>query len=154
MVISMDIEEVLEGLSYNEKKLLLALSGRGGEASPADLIADGEFGLEVEVMGAAFWLESKGMAVISESSEKFYVLGDAVPTDGLPERRAVMLISEAGGSMEMDAFAMGMSDGMDKVAIGWLKRKGLANITKNGDRKILVLTDAGRAALDSRVADE
>ncbi len=150
----MGIEEILEGLSYNEKRLLLALNDRGGEASPADLVADGEFDLEVEVMGAAFWLESKGMAAISESSERFYVLGDAVPVDGLPERRVVALISEAGGSMEMDALATGMSDGMGKVAVGWLKRKGLVDITKDGNRKLLVLTDAGRAVLGSCMADE
>ena len=41
--------EILEGLSYNEKRLLLALGARGGSASPAELIADKQFGLEVEV---------------------------------------------------------------------------------------------------------
>ena len=70
MVIPMGIEEILEGLSYNEKRLLIALEARGGAASPADLIADGAFGLEVEIMGAASWLESKGLARISESSVK------------------------------------------------------------------------------------
>ena len=142
----MGIEEILEGLSYNEKRLLLALKDRGGAASPADLIADGAFNLEVEIMGAASWLESKGMARISETTERFYVLSDADAAKGLPERTAMDLIAAAGGSMDMDALAQGMSGGMDKVAVGWLKRKGLADIVKDGDRKTLVLTDKGRMA--------
>lgn len=154
MVIPMGIEEILEGLSYNEKRLLIALKARGGTASPADLIADGAFGLEVEIMGAASWLESKGLARISESSEKFYVLMDPSAAEGLPERVAITLISQAGGSMDMDALARGMDGGMDKVAVGWLKRKGLADIVKDGDRKTLVLTDKGRETLDSRMPDE
>lgn len=151
----MGIEGILEGLSYNEKRLLLALDGRGGSASPAELIADGSFGLEVEVMGAASWLESKGLATISESTERFYVLADASAVEkGLPERVAAELISAAGGSMEMDALAKAMEGGMDKVAVGWLKRKGLAEIVKDGDRKVLTLTDAGKAALGSPMPDE
>ncbi len=65
---------IMEGLSYNEKRLLLALDARGGSASPADLIAAGDFDIELEVMGAASWLESKGLATISETVEKFYSL--------------------------------------------------------------------------------
>ena len=150
----MGIEEILEGLSYNEKRLLLALKGRGGAASPADLIADGAFNLEVEIMGAASWLESKGMARISETTERFYVLSDADAAQGLPERTAMDLIAAAGGSMDMDALAQGMSGGMDKVAVGWLRRKGLADIVKDGDRKTLVLTDKGRETLGTRMPDE
>ena len=150
----MGIEEILEGLSYNEKRLLLALKDRGGAASPADLIADGAFNLEVEIMGAASWLEPKGMARISETTERFYVLSDADAAKGLPERTAMDLIAAAGGSMDMDALAQGMSGGMDKVAVGWLKRKGLADIVKDGDRKTLVLTDNGRETLGTRMPDE
>lgn len=154
MVIPMGIEEILEGLSYNEKRLLLALDEMGGTASPADLISAGAFGLEVEVMGAASWLESKGLASISEKSEKFYVLADEGASKGLPERIAITLIDKAGGSMDMDALATGMTGGMDKVAVGWLKRKGLADIVKEGDTKILVLTDKGRETLGIRMPDE
>ena len=111
--------EILEGLSYNEKRLLLALADRGGAASPAEMIADGRFDLEVEIMGAASWLESKGMAVIKESSEKFYVLADAGIVDtGLPERIAIRCIDAAGGSMDMNALADAMPGGADKIAVG------------------------------------
>ena len=147
--------DVLEGLSYNEKRLLLALDARGGSASPADLIADGSFDLEVEIMGAASWLESKGMARIKETSQKFYVVAD-VPavTEGLPERRAIRFIDAAGGSMDMNALADAMPGGADKIAVGWLKRKGLADIVKEADSKSLVLTDKGRQTLSEDMPDE
>ena len=131
-------EEILEGLSYNEKKLLMALNGRNGSAMPADLIADGEFGLEVEIMNAASWLESKGMAVIKEDSEKFITLIDtSIVEMGLPERIAVTKINEAGGKLDMNELAVQMSNGLDKVAVGWLKRKALADIVVEGDVKSL-----------------
>jgi phenylalanyl-tRNA synthetase alpha chain len=147
--------EILEGLSYNEKRLLLALDARGGSASPADLIEDGSFSLEVEVMGAASWLESKGMAKISEKSEKFVVLTDSKILDtGLPERVAITKIDAAGGKLDMEDLAKQMDDGMDKVAVGWLKRKALADIAVEGDRKFLVLTDKGRQTLSAEMAEE
>lgn len=146
---------ILEGLSYNEKRLLLALEARGGAASPADMIADGRFDLEVEIMGAAQWLESKGLAVLKETTEKFYVLADAaVVEDGLPERIAIKAIDAAGGKMDMGALADAMPGGADKIAVGWLKRKGLADISKEGDSKVLVLTDKGRQTLSGDMPDE
>lgn len=148
-------EGILEGLSYNEKRLLLALADRGGSASPAEMIADGRFDLEVEIMGAASWLESKGMAVLKESSERFYILTDADIVDtGLPERVAIGCIDAAGGSMGMDELAEAMPGGADKIAVGWLKRKNLADIVKDGDAKRLVLTDNGRAMLSAEMPDE
>ena len=155
MVIPMEIGQILEGLSYNEKRLLLALGRRGGTASPADLVSEGDFSLEVEVMGAASWLESKGMAKISESSRRYYVLTDpSVVAEGLPERVAMRIIAGSGGRMDMDALGSAMSGGMDKVAVGWLKRKGLADIVKEGDSKLLVLTDAAKAVESVDMPDE
>jgi len=152
MVIIMDLSEILEGLSYNEKRLLLALDARGGEACVSDLVSEGAFSLETEVMGAASWLDSKGLATLKDWSETFYVLPS--PVGELPERTAVKAISAAGGRMSMEALAEAMPDGADKIAVGWLRRKNLASIEKDGGSKVLVLTDAGRSALDSEMPDE
>ncbi len=147
--------DILEGLSHNEKRLLLALDEVGGSASPTDLIGSGRFDLEVEIMGAASWLESKGMATLTEVVEKFYVVSDAsVLETGLPERVAIRCIDAAGGRMDMVALAEAMPGGADKIAVGWLKRKGLADIVKDGDVKALVLTDRARDILDSQMPDE
>lgn len=147
--------EVLEGLSYNEKRLLLALGREKGVSTPARLIEKGDFSLEVEVMGSASWLSSKGLVSVHEEQSVFYVLSDRnVAEDGLAERRALKAIEQAGGKMDMADLAKAMPEGEDKIAVGWLKRKGLADIDKNGGAKVLVLTDAGRKALSGRMPDE
>ncbi len=151
-MISMELSEILEGLSYNEKKLLLVLDGKGGSAKIADMVSEGDFSLEVEAMGAASWLESKGLATLSERSEKFFALAGDVPE--LPERVALKAIDAAGGSMPMEALADAMPGGADRIAVGWLKRKGLADISKDGDSKVLAITSKGREALSGKMPDE
>lgn len=149
------MSEVLEGLSYNEKRLLLALEETGGTSTPADLIESGRFDLEVEIMGAASWLSSKGLAHIKERSFKFFELADQkVVSEGLPERRALAFISMNGGKMDMDLLSKKMPNGEDKIAVGWLKRKGLANIEAEGESKFLVLTVTGKSALKYNMPDE
>ncbi|MDR0887948.1 MAG: phenylalanine--tRNA ligase subunit alpha [Candidatus Methanoplasma sp.] len=150
----MAIPDILEGLSYNEKRLLLALDGAGGSSSPTDLISAGKFDLEVEIMGAASWLASKGLAEMKEDVSKFYEIADKKAAESLPERRALSSITEAGGKLSLDALASKMSGGEDKIAVGWLKRKGLADIVTEGESKVLILTDAGKKASGGRMPDE
>ncbi len=147
----MDLTEILAGLSYNEKRLLLALDRDGRAASPAELVAAAGFDLEVEVMGAASWLSTKGLAVIDEDTVLYY---EADPGTVLPERRALTLIDGAGGSLDMDDLSRRMPDGEDRIAVGWLRRKKLADIVKSDGGSRLVLTDAGRAAADAPMPDE
>ena len=150
----MNRQEMHEGLSHNEKRLLLALDEMG-RCTPADLIEKERFELEVEVMGAASWLSSKGLANIDESSSRSFVLIDReAVTDGLPERRALTTIDGAGGSMDLVRLAECLPGGDDKIAIGWLKRKGLADIVKNGEQKIITITEAGREAVKGKMPDE
>ena len=154
MVIQMD-KALLDGLSHNEKRLLLALGERGGSATTADLVSGGDFSVEVEAMSAASWLESKGLADISESSERFYVLEDrSAVSEGLPERVAITVIGDNGGSMPMAGMEAAMPEGMGRIAVGWLKRKGLADIRSEDGTKVMVLTDLGREMLGSRMPDE
>ena len=147
------ISEIVEGLSHNEKKLLLALEKKGGTASPAEMISDGTFSLEVEVMGAASWLSNKGLAIIDEKVSLFYIASGSAKK-GLPERRAIEAISKAGGKMDMADLADALPGGEDKIAIGWLKRKKLADIVSDGGSKILVLTDEGKKTINSKMKDE
>ncbi len=146
-------KEVIDGLSYNEKKLLLALAKAGGSAAPEDLVRDGAFSLGVEAMGAASRLSFKGLASIKESSEKFYELTDPeASAKGLPERHALEAISAAGGRMTLADLASAIP-GEDKIAVGWLMKKKLAVMDRSGENS-LQLTDAGRAALGSAMPDE
>ena len=133
-------------LSFNEKKLLAAL---GSERDSLSLVKDGTFELEVEVMGAASWLSTKGLVKIKETTEKFY---SSQSKDELPERTALKILSKK--DVELSELANLMKDGEDKIAVGWLKRKGLADIVKNGDSKVLKITDAGKKMLKFKMADE
>ena len=154
MVIQMD-KALLDGLSHNEKRLLLALDERGGSATTADLVSGGAFSVEVEAMSAASWLESKGLAAISERSDRFYVLADgSAGSVGLPERVAITVIGDNGGSMPMADMEAAMPEGMGRIAVGWLKRKGLADIRAEDGVKMMILTQAGRDMLGSRMPDE
>ncbi|MCL1905028.1 MAG: phenylalanine--tRNA ligase subunit alpha, partial [Methanomassiliicoccaceae archaeon] len=150
----MNISEVREGLSHNEKRLLLALNDLG-KCTPSDLVEKERFGMEDEVMGAASWLSSKGLALIEESSSKYYVLADQrTITDGLPERRALIAMNKRGGTMDLSQLAIDVPNGDDKIAIGWLKRKGLADMIKEGEKKTISLTDAGKEMLGKKMKDE
>ena len=154
MVSKMDMKELLEGLSYNEKRLLLALDKNGGRGSPADMIEKGGFGLEVEVMGSASWLASKGLAEISEDSTKYFELTDVEESrKGLPERRALTALDANGGSMTLAALASAMP-GEDNIAVGWLMRKKLATMQEVSGEKGLVLTDLGKQTLGKQMPDE
>ena len=150
----MDMKELLEGLSYNEKRLLLALNKNNGRGSPADMIRIGGFGLEVEVMGSASWLASKGLAEISEESTKYFELTDPEASrKGLPERNALKVLDAHGGSITLTDFAAEMN-GEDNIAVGWLMRKKLASMQEVSGEKGLVLSDNGKAMLSAVMPDE
>ncbi|MDR1404334.1 MAG: phenylalanine--tRNA ligase subunit alpha [Candidatus Methanoplasma sp.] len=147
--------EITDGLGYNEKKLLIALDGLGGSASPADIVRSGDFCLEVEVMGAASWLAIKGLVTVREDTEKFFELSDNTAVEnGLPERRALNIIGSSGGRLDMDLLSKEMPAGEDKIAIGWLKRKKLADIVTEDISKFIVLTDKGKSLTGSKTEDE
>jgi phenylalanyl-tRNA synthetase alpha chain len=149
----MNKSEIYDGLSYNEKRLLLALNEMG-TTSPAELVASGKFEQRVEVMGAASWLSSKGLVVIDERTAKFYELADkSVITKGLQERRALTAIGKK-EKISFTELAKILQGGDDKIAIGWLKRKKLAEISAEGDEKYLSLTAAGKEYLDKKMPDE
>jgi len=150
-----DISNIVEGLSYNERKLLIALDALKGTASPADIIKAGSFDLEVEIMGAASWLESKGLVKVEEGVQKFFEVSDRETIEkGLPERRAISIINALGGRIDMNILSEKMPGGEDKIAVGWLKRKGLAEIAAEGGLKFLALTDKGMSAIRSKMVDE
>lgn len=148
-------EGVKESLSRNERKLLLFLGSAGGKTSPEKAIESGEFSLDVEVMGAASWLASKGLAEVTETQTRYFSLTDPKSVEGgLPERKAIVALEKAGGSMSLQGLAEAMPGGEDKIAVGWLKRKNLADMSKGPEGTILTLTDTGRKALKEEMPEE
>ena len=95
---------------------------------------------EKETMSAASWLRSKGLVKISESSTKFYFTNDEgkrYAEQGLPERRAVEWLNQAGESLLSE---LPLHDDESKVVIGWLKRKNFADLEKTDEGLKLIPT--------------
>ncbi len=151
----MNATEVLEGLSHSEKKVLVALQKLEGRASPEKVFEAGDFQQLVEVMNAASWLQSKGAVEIEESARKAYALRDrSLLEKGVPERRAIVLIGEKGGSLGVKDLEASMGKEESSMAIGWLMKKRLARLDKSGAEPMLHLSDDGRANLSREMPDE
>ena len=151
----MNATEVLEGLSHSEKKVLVALQKLEGRASPEKVFEVGDFQQLVEVMNAASWLQSKGALDIEESARKAYALRDrSLLEKGVPERRAIALIGEKGGSLGVKDLETAMGKEESSMAIGWLMKKRLARLDKSGAEPMLHLSDEGRANLGKEMPDE
>ncbi|OPY31282.1 MAG: Phenylalanine--tRNA ligase alpha subunit [Methanomassiliicoccales archaeon PtaU1.Bin124] len=151
----MSASQLLEGLSYPERKVLLTLNQLNGSASPERIFQVGEFQQQVEVMNAASWLQSKGLIEIQESAKKWYSLRSAAVLDnGLPERKALDFIGKHDNKSTIAQLEEGIGKADSSLAIGWLKRKGLVNFEKSGPVPVLVLNENGLKAVSGDMADE
>src|SRR3970282_1426958 len=149
-------------LSYLEKKVLLALKDLG-KASPDEVQARGRFGELVEVMNAASWLQAKGLLTMRERVERSYRLarGD-LARRLLPERKALKALLRAKGRLPAPRPSRAprpptpprLKEKELAIALGWLRRKGWAVVEKGPAGSTLVVTDAGRAAADTKGPDE
>lgn len=131
-------------LSANEKRVLLALAAAGGEAEPDALVAAGDFQVVAEVMSATNWLADKGLVTVAEATEVRVGLdkeGVHHAEVGLPERRALEALTAAGGRGTMGDLAKVLAKNEVSITLGWLKRKGWADITKVDGDTVLVLKE-------------
>jgi len=152
----MDIKKIIKELSQNEIKVLLTLKKLKGEASPEDITKNGDFNQEVEVMNASSWLQSKKLVKINDRIKTVYSLeseGKQFLKNGLPEKRALMLISKQGGKASLKDLSKVLEANEIPVAIGWLKQKGWADIKKDKDT-ILEITSEGKKALKTETEEE
>jgi phenylalanyl-tRNA synthetase alpha chain len=143
-------------LSYLEKKVLLTLGTRK-PASPEEIRVAGKFRALVEVMNAASWLQAKGLVTMKERVVRSYrIARPEVARRPLPERKALKAAMKAGGTIPVPKLqAAGRFNESDlAVALGWLRRKGWAEISKGPGGAVVVVTPAGKAAADAKGADE
>ncbi|MDH7509110.1 MAG: phenylalanine--tRNA ligase subunit alpha [Methanomassiliicoccales archaeon] len=151
----MEIPEIVESLSPNEKRVLIALKDLGGIGTPDDVLKKGNFRQPVEVMNAASWLQSKGLVRIEERAKKVYSLkNQKIIEEGLPERRAINAIHSRGGVIDTRELEEVLDKEDIPIAIGWLKRKGLVNVKKDCSKTLLELTDQGKETVSSDMEDE
>ncbi len=148
--------DVAAELSYLEKRVLLTLKERE-RASPEEIRSKGKFKELVEVMNAASWLQAKGLVTMKERVVRSYRLRDKqLARTILPERKALRVLLKARGRMPVPKLrtACKFNDTELAIALGWLRRKGWANVEKTPGGSLLVLTEAGRSAADGRTPDE
>jgi len=143
-------------LSYLEKKVLLTLE-KLKVASPETIMKEGKFKELVEVMNASSWLLSKGLVSIEETFTTYYSLdkdGKKFIEVDTPERRALKLLSNGDLKLQ-DLSKSGFFTGNEvQIAIGWLKKKGWANISKKDNETIISMTEKGLEAYNKKDIDE
>jgi phenylalanyl-tRNA synthetase alpha chain len=149
-----EIAETIETLTNEEKHLLNALR-ETGEIQPEDLVAETELDELVEVMNAASWLEAKDLVRQTENVRRMFRLTDEgrhCVENELPERRALRVLTEAGGEGPMQQLTTheSLEEHERGVAIGQLKAKQLVEI----DQGTIRLTDAGHEAADGELPEE
>src|SRR5437762_3487287 len=143
-------------LSYLEKKVLQTL-GKLKKASPEELKAAGKFRELVEVMNAASWLQAKGLVTMKERVvHSFRLASPAAGRKALPERKALRALIKAHGKMSVPKLqaAGKFDDGELAVALGWLRRKGWADVAKTPEGSVVSVTPVGREAAGPQGADD
>src|SRR5690606_33709202 len=73
---------------------------------------------------------------------------------GLPERRVLRLLDQKGGEMDMKDLPSAVAKEEVSIALGWLRKKNLATIRKEGGSTIITITDNGRSMLEREMDDE
>ncbi|MBN1861659.1 MAG: phenylalanine--tRNA ligase subunit alpha [Candidatus Thermoplasmatota archaeon] len=152
----MDIEKIAQELSQNEKRVLLALKKLHGKATPQQLVKTGDFSFDVEVSNAASWLQSKKLVMIENSIKTVYSLGKEgkrFVEKGLPERRALQLLSDKKGTITLQMLSDMLQPDEISVAIGWLKTNGWASIRKEKDT-IIEISEKGKKVLSEVTKEE
>jgi phenylalanyl-tRNA synthetase alpha chain len=145
-----------EELSYLEKRVLLAL-GKLKKASPEAIRAAGKFRAIVEVMNAASWLQAKGLVSMKERIVRSYRLArPGIARRALPERKALTAVIKARGKIPVPKLkaACKFTEGDLAVALGWLRRKGWAEVSKGLEGSVVTVTPSGQAAAEGKGADE
>lgn len=152
----MSTKEIADKLSYLEKKVLLALDGTGG-ATPEEIMEKGGFEKLVEVMNGVSWDQMKGLVTVEEKASKVYYLSGKETVRILPERRVLeSLNSDNGEASIADLESRGIVSKEDiSAAVGWMKKKGWAQISKAPDGSVMLkLTDDGRSMIGKEGIDE
>src|SRR5437899_11939174 len=127
------------------------------KASPEEIRTAGKFRELVEVMNAASWLQAKGLVTMKERIAHSYRLTKPdVARRPLPERKALKAAMKAGGRIAVPRLkaACKFDESELAVALGWLRRKGWAEVTRGPEGSFVVVAPAGWAAAASKSPDE
>lgn len=153
----MSEHEIVDQLSYLEKKVLKTL-GDMKSASPEEVLKASGLRQLVEVMNASSWLAAKGLVRVDESIAKAYALKrKELASKPLPEKVAAGLIEQKFGGKASLAQLKGtgrLGNEEIQIALGWIKKKGWGEISKEGKDTVITLTQKGKEALSGAGEDE
>ncbi len=153
----MNVDKIIHELSRNEKRVLLTLQQLNGSASPEEVMKTGSFSQQVEVMNAASWLQSKKLATVKEYIKTVYALdkeGTYFQKEGLPEKRVINWLSNHDNKGSLKELTSVLKQYEIPIAVGWVKRKGWATISKEHGETVLKLTEKGAEAVHEKTDDE
>jgi phenylalanyl-tRNA synthetase alpha chain len=152
----MEPDKISQKLGLNEKKVLKALAERAEKSSIQELEKLTSLP-HPATMRATLGLRDFGLIRIYEEKRELVSLtpeGKDYAQHGLPERRVVNLL--LGGPKDLDTITgkTGLSREQVTLSIGWLRKKGWAEVTGKGENLILKLSEAGKKALEKKIPDE
>ncbi len=152
----MKLEEDIQNLTAQEKKILLALSEKK-EARVEEIEKETGLG-QSAVMRSGLNLKENGFVeIIEETVHKICLSneGKNYYNDQLPEKKLLKsLCSE--GSLKLDEVSETSDLPGEKIgiSIGWVKKKGWAEIEERNGKKFLKVTESGKKALEEKDEDE
>ncbi len=153
----MSERDVAEQLNFFERKVLKALNELA-IASPEQIQQKSGLSQLVEVMNASSWLNAKGLVNIEEQIVKSYTLRKPeVAQRPLPERVAleVLMNAHSGHGSMADLKRSGkLKDDEIAIALGWIRKKGWGEVSKEGKDTLITITQKGKEALSNKGADE
>lgn len=129
-------------LHHLERKLLLIL--KDGNEVDLETIQRRTGLPEASISRASLWLSSKNYLEVREKEEVFLQLdseGRRFLEEGLPERRLIKRLIEAGGKSPIEEAKRlsRLSEEDFNVAIGWARKKGWLHIEKEGNRTLFIV---------------
>ncbi len=150
----MEIREIVESLSAQEKKVLRNLDEKADVAKLAQ-----RAGMDQSaVMRAALSLSERGLITINEQKSSVAVLtseGAIYAKEGTPERKMLVALASSGGETVDEVAKMaGLPEDLVQVAIAWVRRKGWVDFSKREGKNVLAITEKGGAALSRKPSDE
>jgi len=128
-------------LSEGEVRILKCLGDTKRALEVNELAERAELSLS-SVMSYLEALSQKGLVQLLAEEEDYLVLteeGRRYAEEGLPERRVVKGVLDVGGQVALQEVkrVVGISDKELKIALGWIRRKGLGEVVVlNGERVV------------------
>jgi phenylalanyl-tRNA synthetase alpha chain len=149
--------DIVDRLSFLEKKVLMALRELQCP-TPEEVLAEAGLNQLVEVMNAASWLQAKGLIAIDEKVTRRYSLKNSENArKELPEKTVIRtILTEFDGKATTSQLKGSDSFRPSElqIALGWIRKKGWGELSKDGDDTVVTVTQKGRDALDVDGEDE